>query len=167
MCEAQQGYFSWMQNKGANVAGVMVPTFEDLIDKALTHRVSGLSMLPASWHLMIQAGAPQVRNPTSATSGSTAANAGVTRVPTFNAWADEALMERFRSGRLQTISESVEAASGDKPKVNGRTVCLTWALKGTCNAKCKRGKQHVRYPPAVVKKIHQLMTDARVPPSEQ
>ena len=128
------------------MAGVVVPTFEDLIDKALTHRVSGLSMLPASWCLMIEAGAPQVRDPSTATSGSTAANAGVTRVPTFNTWADEGLMERFRSSRFQTISELVEAASGDEPKINGKPVCLTWALKGTCSAKCKRGKQHVRYP---------------------
>ena len=61
----------------------------------------------------------------------------------------------------------MEAASGDEPKVIGKSVCLTWALKGTCSAKCKRGKQHVRYPLAVVKKIHQFLTDAGVPPSEQ
>ena len=63
------------------------------------------------------------------------------------------------------MSELLEAASGEEPKVNGKPVCLTWALKGTCSAKCKRGKQHIRYPPAVVKKIQQFLTDAGVSPS--
>ena len=163
--EAQQDYFSWMAKVGANDRTAVIPTFDHLIDRVLTHRVSGLSMLPASWYLMIQAGAPQVSGSSTSSSSSTAGNAGVTRVPTFNSWADESLMERFRGSRFQTVSELLEAASGEEPKVNGKSVCLTWALKGTCSAKCKRGKQHSRYPPAVVKKLHQFLTDAGVSPS--
>ena len=101
-------------------------------------------MLPAPWYLMIQAGAPQ-RAGTSSGASSVADTAGV--VPAFNSWADESLLERFRGSRLNTISELLEAASTEQPKINGKPVCLTWALKGSCSAKCKRGKQHVRYPP--------------------
>ena len=86
----------------------------------------------------------------------------------FTAIPDEdetKLVERFRGSRFQTVSELLEAATGEEPKVNGKPVCLTWALKGSCSAKCKRGKQHTRYPPAVIKKIHHFLTDAGVAPS--
>ena len=162
MHDAQQDYFSWMQKVGAGVGGVVVPTFENLIDKVLTHRVSSLSMLPAPWYLMIQAGAPS-RAGTPGAAPSVADTAGV--IATFNSWADESLLERFRGCRFNTISELSEAATTEQPKINGKPVCLTWALKGSCSSKCKRGKQHVRYPPNVIKKIHQFLTDAGAPPT--
>ena len=165
MYDAQQDYFSWMQKVGAGVVGTTVPTFENLIDRVLTHRTSGLSMLPSSWYLMIQRGAPQVRRSHESPAASTSGMAGVTRVPTFNTWADESVMKRFRESRFSTVSELLEASDKEEPKHGGKPVCLTWALKGTCSAKCKRGKQHVRYPAAVVKKLQQFLTDAGVTPS--
>ena len=76
-------------------------------------------------------------------------------------------MARFSASRFNNISELLEAHSGDEPQHNGSAVCLTWALKGACGKRCKRKKAHVRYPPAVIKKIDKLMTDAGVAPDQE
>ena len=163
MFDAQQDYFEWMQIIGSGGVCV-IPSFGNLTSKVLSYRASSLSNLPAPWYLMIKAGAPQVRSRTEAQAPiSVREEAGA--VPRFNTFADEQLLARFSDSRFNTIKELLDAFNGDEPKYNGKPVCLTWALKGSCGRRCKRREAHVRYPPAVNNKISQLLTDAGVPPT--
>ena len=160
--EAQQDYFDWAM-KVSNGDAVSVPTFGHIINKVLSFRASSLSVLPASWYLMIKAGAPQPY----ATKAAPSIREEAGTVTSHNSHADERLMARFSASRFNNISELLEAHSGDEPQHNGSAVCLTWALKGACGKRCKRKKAHVRYPPAVIKKIDKLMTDAGVAPDQE
>ena len=44
------------------------------------------------------------------------------------------------------------------PKMGGKDICLSWALKGTCSGNCKRKDQHKTYSRDINQKLHALMT---------
>ena len=158
MYEAQQDYFAYVVPLG-NGENPTCPTFNHILTKVLTYRVASLSPLPSPWYLLT--GAPKIlQGRRSEPETSPRGQAGA--VPTFNAHADSLLMRRFRDSPFSKISEMTAGHEATIPKHNGKEVCLAWALKGSCSASCRRKDQHVRYPPAVMTKLHQLLTTCGV-----
>ena len=159
--EAQQECFAWVTRKGNTNRGD-VPTFGSIQDKVLTYRAESLSTLPAAWYSMIDG--PQSARRSANTPSASRQRAGVE--PTFNSHADTRLMTRYREGGFQTISSMLEGHDVTIPKHAGKDVCLSWALKGSCSATCKRKAAHVRYSRDTIKSIHDLMDSCGVPNSQ-
>ena len=66
-------------------------------------------------------------------------------------------MQRFRESGHGTISAMIGNHEVEYPKIGGKEVCLTWALKGSCVTGCKRKDLHVRYGRPTIQKLHALM----------
>lgn len=154
MYEAQQDYFQWCHKTAAGEPNVAVPTFQVILDRANSNRASSLSALPAHWYHFIEGGKTPSVTP----------QQSVGATSTFNANADPSLLKRFKDSGHSTISSMIAAGGDDikTPKHSGKEVCLTWALKGRCNASCKRKNMHMDYGVTTNKKIHELMDQCGV-----
>ena len=159
--EAQQECFAWVTVKG-NMNRGDVPTFGGVKAKVLTYRAESLSTLPAAWYTLVDA--PKSNRRQSATPSSTRQRAGMD--PTFNAHADQALMNRYQAAGHSTITGMLEGHDVTIPQHAGKDVCLAWALKGSCSAMCKRKAAHVRYSRDTIKSIHKVLDDCGVPNSQ-
>ena len=162
MFDMQQDYFQYL-NLAARVplGGVapppVAPTFVGVQQRVATYRVDGLSPLPLSWYSLVSApanprGTPARVSPRGA--------AGMTA--TFNTNADCRLLTRFHDSEHDTISSLLEGHDPKIPKHNNKPVCLTWALKGQCNATCKRHENHVRYARGTIQVLHRLLDQCGV-----
>ena len=83
-----------------------------------------------------------------------------------NAHANPGLVRRFNECGHTSIKSMMEGHKVSVPKQGGKEVCLTWALKGQCGRNCRRAAMHVRYTPATVTKLNQLLTDCGVPATQ-
>ena len=157
--EFQQDYFAYLRLL-AHGTTVAPPDFRGIVAKVESFRAHSLSTLPAGWYDLLQGrkGAGQetgARTP--------AAEAGNLRqltgtVPTVNPRADLGLLQCFRECEHTTISAMIGSNTVEIPKMNGRDICLSWALKGTCSGNCKRKDQHKTYSHDTHNKLHALMT---------
>jgi hypothetical protein len=86
----------------------------------------------------------------------------VGRTPVTNPTPDAAVLRRFASSGHATVSAMTAGHTVEFPKHNGKPVCMTWALRGTCFTGCKRQDNHVRYGPGVVRALHAIMTTCGV-----
>ena len=159
MYDMQQDYFQWVTSRAAG-QDPDVPTFAQVKSLVLSFRVHSLSPLPTSWYSLVEAPTTdrdKAKAPSSTPSaGSAREQAGV--VPTFYTQADRTLLNRFHDSEHNTISQLL-AGKGDDiiPQLNGKPVCLSWALKGQCSATCKRKEQHKPLSRAVNQKIHAML----------
>ena len=76
-------------------------------------------------------------------------------------------MKAFATCRINSYMGPIEynfaeIDNQDQNHYNGKDVCLTWALKGSCSSTCKRKQAHERYTQAVNNKIHELLTTCGV-----
>ena len=155
--EAQQDYFAWLQKtvrQDDRALRPAVPDFTRIQSAVHTYRASSLGQLPASWFGMIESDSSGGRGSNQSTTPRQASGSA----PTFNAHADRDLMRRFRDSGHTTISAMMNGHDVQVPKVNGKNVCLIWALKGECSSACKRAAQHTRYNASTVRAINNLMT---------
>ncbi len=169
MFDMQQDYFKYLTQKANGVANVVCPAFTDIVDAVQTHRVSGLSKLPGPWYEM--KGCPQDRgrlpvSPASTTGSGSAARGGSSAL-TLNPHPDDRLVRRFKDSGFSSITSMINGRDLPFPKHNNKSVCMAWALKGNCNANCKRADQHVRYGSGTLKALHKLMDDCEVAGSAQ
>ena len=135
-----------------------MPDFDTIEDKVRTCCASSLSTLPAPWYQIIDA--PDWKRSTKASSSANNASGrsqdGLQQ--TFNAHADRALVERYRSGNFSTINAMLgDHGTGIIPKHQGKSVCLTWALKGECSTGCRRKDTHVRCGLSVLEALHGML----------
>jgi hypothetical protein len=157
MFDFQQDYFAFLHRLAAD-PNATVPTFQETINKVATYRTSGLSELPHGWYSRLQGwkevsrrsggGADQGTSPLREQSGT------VVRV---NPNPDEGLMRRYRESGHTSIKALIGENTVEVPKIGGKEVCLSWALKGACSGNCKRKDQHKAYGRPVLQKIHDLM----------
>ena len=158
--EAQQDYFAYVVPLG-NGQNPACLSFAAILSKVLTYRVASLSPLPSPWYLM--AGAPKIYRQRPTGQGSEAGPRSQSgAVATFNAHPDSLLMQRFRDSEFSKISDMLSGRDVTIPKHAGKDVCLAWALKGSCSARCSRKEQHVRYGPRVLSQLHELLTTCGV-----
>ena len=161
LCEAQQEHFACVTERGNTGRGA-VPTFGNIKNKVLTYRAESLSTLPAQWYTLFNA--PRSSRRQSDQAPTTRQRAGAE--PTFNANADTRLMTRYREAGFSTITAMTGDNEVEVPKHAGKEVCLSWALKGSCSATCKRKASHVRYPRDTIKEIHKVLDACGVPNSQ-
>lgn len=156
--EFQQDYFTYCR-KLAGGTHLPAPDFARIISQVESFRAQSLSPLPNQWYANFQ-GAPQgpSRNPTETGGGGGGTLRQATgTVPQTNARADEGLLRRFRECGHQSIKSMIGDHAVEVPKINGKEICLSWALRGSCSGNCKRKDQHKNYSRDVVQKIHALM----------
>ncbi len=158
--EAQQEYFTWAMGKGAG-RNPAVPDFMSIQGKVTTYRVASLSPLPASWYTLLGAPLSSPRGE----QGTPRAVSG--SVATVYQNPDRNLIVRFRDSTHTSIGSLMEGHEVEIPKHQGREVCLTWALKGSCSANCRRAAAHTRYPASVNAKLHSLLDACGVANPEQ
>ena len=157
--EAQQDYFTWLDAAATDPAA-LAPTYARIKNLVLSFRVNSLSTLPASWYTLFDAPRGSGREPARGERPSTRELAGAVGGP--NPHADAALKARFAGSGHGSISDLMAGHDVAIPKQGNKEVCLSWALKGHCGRTCKRNKMHVRYGPATVHKLHQLLTECGV-----
>ena len=78
-------------------------------------------------------------------------------------------MKAFATCRINSYMGPIEynfaeIDNQDQNHYNGKDVCLTWALKGSCTSKCKGSGAHFTYPATVNKKFHALLDGSWVDP---
>jgi len=156
--ESQQDYFTWLDAAANNPAAVP-PTHERIKNLVLSFRVNSLSTLPASWYTLFDAPRGTGREPIRERP-STRDVAGAVGGP--NPHADASLKARFAGSGFGSITDLMAGHDVAIPMQGNKEVCLSWALKGHCGRTCKRNKMHVRYGPATVHKLHQLLTECGV-----
>ena len=156
--EAQQEYFMYLNAKAIG-QNPPVPTFDDIKNMVFSYRAQSLSPMPTSWYAMMDAPYRPNDAPSGQAQGPRERSGAVA---TFNAYADQRLMQRFRDSGHRQISSMTEGHNVTIPKHAGKDVCLVWALKGECSATCKRKGQHVRYSRNTIRDIHTLMTECGV-----
>ena len=161
--EAQQDYFMYIN---ALIAGKTprCPDFVHITNAVGSSRVTTLSAVPAAWYSYLPAAQrPNVPEPRQDRQDPrhTTGSAGV-----FNSNADSRLIERFRCTGFTRISEMTNGHDVKAPKVNGKEVCLVWALKGSCSTSCAHKDLHNRYSRETINKIHTLMDDCGVANSQ-
>ena len=158
MYEVQQDYYAWLHKVALDVAGVAVPTFEDIISQVATGRVTRLSTLPHGWYTAYE-GRPEAN--AGRGSGGNERGGGLRErtgaTPRVNPRPDTALMTRFREGGHSSIKSMIGDHVVEIPKINGEEACLAWAYKGECSDNCKRKKQHVAYGRPIIQKLHGIM----------
>ena len=158
--EAQQDYFSYVR-KAARKADATVPDFERIIEAVTTYRPSSLADIPQSWRLLPNY--PFSKTPEERSSASSGNRPTSPTTPVTNPHTDSKLVTRFRLGGFTSIKAMMEGKDATIPSHRGKPVCLVWALKGECNATCKRKDQHIDYPATVTKAIHSMLTKCGVP----
>ena len=157
--DAQQDYFGWA-NLAGNNRRAAVPDFQETLRYLSSFRVSRLSELPTTWLVHFKTGDRGNTGAPPGGAGTPRAQAGA--VSTVNAHADARLVRRFKDSGHATISAMVGGRELEIPKHAGKDVCLVWALKGQCQANCKRKEAHVRYGRDTIGKLHELLTTCEV-----
>ena len=157
--EAQQEYFGWA-NLAGGVRTTPVPDFSETLRLLSSFRVSRLSELPTSWLVHFKTGEQASLGRGANRTDSPRAQTGA--VSTVNAHADSRLVKRFKESGHATISSMVNGRDLDVPQHAGKDVCLVWALKGQCQANCKRKDAHVRYGRETLSKLHEFLTACEV-----
>jgi hypothetical protein len=83
-----------------------------------------------------------------------------------NANADTKVMKWYTDHGAANITVLQGGRTVEKPKVNGKELCLAWALKGACNTNCKHKDQHDRPTTATNKLFHKFLDDCNVANSQ-
>jgi hypothetical protein len=163
MYDMQQDYFHYL---GLVAAGENppVPTYQKVIDSVTTYRADSLSPMPTHWYLLAhcprgRGSHAMVPTPTTAPAAMRQATGAGTVV---NAHADKRLMERYKESGHATITALIGGRKLDFPTHGGKSVCMAWALKGSCSGNCKRAGQHVRYGAETKKALHKFLDDCGV-----
>ena len=159
MFDFQQDYFAFLHRLAAD-PNATVPTFQETINKVATYRTSGLSELPHGWYSRLQGWKEvgQSRRPGGGTDqGTSPLREQSGTVVWVNPNPDEGLMRRYRESGHTSIKALIGDNAVEVPKIGGKEVCLSWALKGACSGNCKRKDQHRAYGCPVLQKIHDLM----------
>jgi len=163
--EMQQDYFAYLRELAVTPATVPVdvPKFEKIVHAVTSHRASCLAEVPHSWYAPLEsrdkAEKPGTKKkaPADGGGGSSPLRDQSGTSPVTNARADRALMGRFRDSGHATITSMMAGKGATVPQVDGKDICLSWALKGSCNSNCKRKEQHINYSRSVVQGLHALM----------
>ena len=156
MYEFQQDYYAYLKLLAHGTTDPP-PTFNSIVSKVESFRAQSLSPLSAAWYGMLQgSGTPGDVTPTTPGGGTIRERTGT--VPLVNPRADAGLLRRFRECDHTTISAMIGSNAVEIPKVNGKDICLSWGLKGTCSGNCKRRDQHKTYSHDTNQKLHALMT---------
>jgi hypothetical protein len=79
-----------------------------------------------------------------------------------NPHVDRRLVNRFKDSGHLTISAMIGGRPLEFPKQGGKSICMTWALKGACSSNCKRAAQHVRLSQTTITALHKLLDDCGV-----
>jgi hypothetical protein len=167
MYDMQQDYFFYLNRLGLG-QDADVPMFEKVLGLVATQRAQVLAPLPAHWYSMVDC--PRLRQlgvtstPATAPPKMRVATSGVSSV---NPHINRRLVTQFKDSGHSSITAMVGNHKLEFPKQGGQSICVQWALKGTCSAACKRASQHVRYNGETVKALHKLMDDCGVAPSKQ
>jgi hypothetical protein len=161
--DMQQDYFGYLNQLNAT-GNATVPTFSQVINLVSTFRADSLSPLPQSWYTL--AGWQMVRGYVAVTRGASAPSprpgTAALNGPVVNAHADTRLMQRYKDAGFASITAMVGGRQLEYPKHANKPVCMSWALKGSCSAGCKRAAQHVRYGSAVVTALHRFLDECGV-----
>ena len=155
MYEMQQDYMSYVHRMALDDRS-NCPTFAEIINKAATHRVSSLAMIPHSWYGNLEGGGGKKKAKDSDGSGSPLRDQAGT-APRVNPRPDTALMARFANSGHTSITAMIGSHNVEYPKINGKDVCMAWALKGNCSNNCRRAEMHINYGRPVIQKLHALM----------
>ena len=127
--------------------------------------MDGLSILPRPWYSLTgcPGNAPSAAVPGPPASGTPPSGppTGDT-TPVVNPHADSRLLNRFRRSGHATITAMTAGHTVIYPKHGGNPICMSWALKGSCLASCRRKSQHVRYGAAGGIALGKLMDDCGV-----
>jgi len=161
----QQDYFAYLRELAVTPATVPVdvPKFEKIVHAVTSHRASCLAEVPHSWYAPLESRdkaektGTKKKAPADGGGGSSPLRDQSGTSPVTNARADSTLMGRFRDSGHATITSMMAGKGATVPQVNGKDICLSWALKGSCNSNCKRKEQHINYSRAVVQGLHALM----------
>ncbi|MGL5934110.1 MAG: hypothetical protein ACRCZI_00655, partial [Cetobacterium sp.] len=179
MFDMQQDYMSWVRSTSNGIA-TAVPDFQRLINLVDTHRASCLAALPSSWYM--QPGAP-VLTPPSPPAGGPPAGGGPAQAaggsngtggaggssgsgrgaPVVNASVDPVLKRRYDASGHTSIGALLGGRTVTVPQRGGKDICLTWALRGSCNSGCKRADNHVRYSVTINRAIGTILNECGVP----
>ncbi|MGL5814328.1 MAG: hypothetical protein ACRCYW_13515 [Aeromonas sp.] len=184
MFNMQQDYMSWVRSTSNGVTAA-VPDFQRLINLVDTHRASCLAALPSSWYMVpgapVPAGAappaggpPAGGGPAQAGGGSGGGDSGGSGgaggsngsgrgAPVVNAAVDPVLKRRYDASGHTSIGSLLGGRSVTVPKRGGKDICLTWALRGSCNSGCKRADNHVRYSVTINRAIGTILNECGVP----
>jgi hypothetical protein len=165
MYDMQQDYFLYI-NKLAAGTPCLAPDFASIVDAVASYRVEGLSPLPQAWYLLATSPARAGGAIAPAPRTAPAAMRAASTAPTVNPHADARLVQRYKDGNFASVTSMVGSRNLPFPKHSGKEVCMIWALKGACNAGCKRAALHVRYGAATNKALHQFLTDCGVPDTQ-
>jgi hypothetical protein len=150
-----------------------VPTFTKLIDMVSSSRATSLTDLPQAWYAkpgcpipkkyrQAKAAAPAPA-PSPSPSPSRLGGGGTMVV---NANADKKIMKQYTDHGAVNITALQGGRTVEKPKVDGKELCLAWALKGACNTNCKRKDGHVRPTTATNKLVHKFLDNCGVANSQ-
>ena len=159
--EVQQEYGEYVNKLAAGLAP-QVPMFVHISRAIESCHDGSISTLPASYKSLITTHTPQNSgsNNRSSNSGSRNNSSSGNRdglSVVLNAHVDSGLRHRFATHGPATISAMTQGHQVEIPKHAGKEICLTWALKGTCNRGCRRKEQHVRYSQDTIRAVHALM----------
>ena len=156
MFEAQQDFFMWMRQCARAddpATRPAIPDFQRIKSAVTSLRADSLSAYPSTWKRLL--------TPSPATP-STGPSRSPPRAATFNSDADQELMNRFAASEYTSVGTMMDGKGCTIPRVNGKQVCLVWALKGACTSGCKRKDVHVRYSAGINKAIGALLTKCGV-----
>ncbi|MGL4809114.1 MAG: hypothetical protein ACRC4O_10265, partial [Giesbergeria sp.] len=184
MFDMQQDYMSWVRSTSNGVT-TAIPDFQRLINLVDTHRASCLASLPSGWYMVPGApvragdslpagGPPAAGGPAPAGGGSGAGGSGGSGgaggsngsgrgAPVVNAAVDPVLKRRYDASGHTSIGSLLGGRAVTVPKRGGKDICLTWALRGSCNSGCKRADNHVRYSVTINRAIGTILNECGVP----
>ena len=160
--DMQQDYFMYLSAQAGKQPGdvpAVAPTFQGVIDAVSSSRAERLSPLPITWHSIRSC--PKGRGPAAAAAPPNSPAAMVpppiASVTVVNPHADRRLLKCFKDSGHATITAMVGGRDGEFPKHGGKSVCMSWALRGSCTTTCKRASQHSRYNPVTQKALHDFL----------
>jgi hypothetical protein len=151
-----------MNNMAQNVVSD-VPTFTRLIDLVSTSRATGLSDLQKSWNVLSGCPIPskihQIGAPAPSPSPSPSplqTGGGGTMV--VNAYVDTKAWKHYTDHGATSIKAMIGTRTMQLTQVDGKEMCLAWALKGSYFTGCNKHKdQHVRATAATTKFVHKFL----------
>ena len=153
MFELQQDYFAFLKHMAAGTTPLVVPSFSRIIDQVESFRASSLCELPSTWYTRAQGSTV----PRSERQQGLTPREQTGTTPRVNPSPDAGLMTRFKDCGHSSIKSMIGDHQVAVPKLGGKEICLSWALRGSCSNNCKRKDQHKQYSRDVVQKIHALM----------
>ena len=157
MYDMQQDYYQYLSRVAAGVAGVIVPTFDNVTNLVATHRAESLAPLPSHWYQIVDCPANRLTSRVAPAANPTVPRANSANTTTVNANAEKRLVDRYKASGHANITAMIGGKDVEVPKVSGKPVCLAWALKGSCSTGCKRHDMHTRYSRAVNQELHSLL----------